>query len=67
AACTAGGTTFCATALIRGSLSAAALSDPRINAVAQKVVPPAVHAAQTPITVPHTDITLPPLTQVIGR
>ncbi|BDY29167.1 DUF7159 family protein [Mycolicibacterium mageritense] len=48
-------------------LIAAALSDPRINAVAQKVVPPAVHAAQTPITVPHTDITLPPLTQVIGR
>ncbi|MGV0811181.1 hypothetical protein ABQF34_04425 [Mycolicibacterium boenickei] len=45
----------------------AALSNPQISAVAQKVLPPAVQAAQTPITVPHTDITLPPLTEVIRR
>ncbi|OMC28948.1 hypothetical protein A5740_19100 [Mycobacterium sp. GA-1841] len=48
-------------------LLVAALSNPQINAVAQKVVPPAVHAAQTPITVPHTDITLPALTEMIGK
>lgn len=48
-------------------LLVAALSNPQINAVAQKVLPPAVQAAQTPITVPHTDITLPPLAEVIRR
>ncbi|WKG04202.1 hypothetical protein [Mycolicibacterium sp. HK-90] len=48
-------------------LLVAALSNPQINAVAKRVLPPAVQAAQTPITVPHTDITLPPLTEVIRR
>lgn len=38
-----------------------------LQQVAQQVLPPAMEVAKNPITVPNTDITLPPLTDIVAQ
>jgi hypothetical protein len=38
-----------------------------LQQVAQQVLPPAIEVAKNPITVPNTDITLPPLTDIVAQ